>query len=77
MNILTFILFFLLILIIGIIEGIATGKQIKQWYNKLNLSKVSPPNWIFAPAWTILYIMIGISAFYGLNVIYNTLIVNV
>ena len=36
MNIIAFILFFLLILIIDIIEGIATGKHIKKWYKNDN-----------------------------------------
>jgi len=31
------------------------------WYKSLNRSKLTPPSWVFAPAWTILYITIFIS----------------
>ncbi|HSX49129.1 MAG TPA: TspO/MBR family protein [Candidatus Saccharimonadales bacterium] len=33
------------------------------WYETLNKPFFTPPSWLFAPAWTILYILIGISGF--------------
>lgn len=33
------------------------------WYNNLVKSRLTPPSWVFGPAWTILYLLIGI-AFY-------------
>jgi benzodiazapine receptor len=31
------------------------------WYRTLNRPPLTPPDWIFGPVWTILYIMIAVS----------------
>ena len=31
------------------------------WYAALNKPPLTPPNWIFAPAWTVLYLLVGIA----------------
>lgn len=36
--------------------------DIGEWYQSLIKPSFQPPDWLFAPVWTILYILIGISA---------------
>ena len=46
----------------GAIGSIFTTPAIPTWYAGLNKPFFNPPNWIFAPVWTTLYIMMGIAA---------------
>jgi len=48
---------------IGGIAGMFTTKAIPGWYATLNQPSFNPPNWVFAPVWTTLYIIMGISLF--------------
>ena len=47
----------------GVIGSVFTVPAISGWYQFLNRPVFSPPNWIFAPVWTILYILMGISLY--------------
>ncbi len=47
---------------IGYLSGMVTRDSITTWYPTLVKPVFNPPNWIFAPVWTLLYIMMGISA---------------
>ncbi|MET6991322.1 TspO/MBR family protein [Sediminicola arcticus] len=49
-------------LLIGFLSSFATQSSINDWYVTLNKPSFNPPNWIFAPVWTLLYIMMGIAA---------------
>ncbi|MBR2647871.1 MAG: tryptophan-rich sensory protein [Sediminibacterium sp.] len=53
----------LLTLGIGLVGGLFTASQIQTWYVSLNKPSFNPPNWIFAPVWSTLYILMGISLF--------------
>ena len=57
------ILFPLVVLLFGMLGGLITSKKIPVWYQYLIKPKLNPPNWIFAPVWTTLYLMIGFSGY--------------
>lgn len=46
---------------IGFSSSFFTAQSVFVWYNTLNKPSFNPPNWIFGPAWMILYIMMGVS----------------
>lgn len=48
---------------IGAIAGLFTARAIPEWYASLNQPSFNPPNWVFGPVWTTLYIILGISFF--------------
>jgi len=47
----------------GFIGSIFTTPSIPTWYASLIKPVISPPNYLFAPVWTILYILMGIALF--------------
>jgi tryptophan-rich sensory protein len=49
-------------LIVGGIAGSVTSSAIPVWYADLNKPFFTPPNWVFGPVWTLLYILMGWSA---------------
>ncbi len=56
-------LFILLSLAAGAIGSIFTLNSIPTWYATLSKPSFAPPNWLFGPVWTTLYILMGISAY--------------
>nr|WP_297787085.1 TspO/MBR family protein [uncultured Allomuricauda sp.] len=52
----------LVCLAIGFLSSIATQSSVNDWYVTLNKPSFTPPNYLFAPVWTALYIMMGIAA---------------
>lgn len=47
----------------GILGSFFTVSSIPTWYATLIKPSFSPPNWIFGPVWTTLYILMGISLY--------------
>ena len=43
------------------IAGWITRLNIDPWYSSLNKLFFSPPNWIFGPVWTVLYIFMSVA----------------
>ena len=47
---------------LGGVSGVVTVHEIPNWYAGLLKPSFNPPNSLFGPVWTILYILMGISA---------------
>lgn len=47
---------------VGIIGSFFTAPAIPGWYQGLNKPEFAPPNWVFAPVWTALFLLMGIAA---------------
>lgn len=47
--------------LVGILGTPFTAAAIPTWYATLNKPFFAPPNWLFGPAWTLLYFLMGIS----------------
>ncbi len=49
-------------LTVGFFSGKITQSSITTWYPTLVKPVFNPPNWVFAPVWTMLYTFMGIAA---------------
>ncbi len=73
----------------GIIGSVFTISSIPTWYAVLNKPFFSPPNFVFGPVWTVLYILMGISLYLviskkekvkrknGINLFFIQLVLNI
>ena len=46
---------------LGFLSGISTADSIANWFQFVKKPSWNPPSWLFAPVWTLLYILMGIS----------------
>ena len=53
--------FLVICLGIGALGGIATAQSVGTWYQTLAKPPFNPPDWIFAPVWTTLYVLIAVA----------------
>lgn len=46
---------------ISAIGGWITAESVGTWYRTLQKPAFNPPDWVFAPVWTVLYLMIAVA----------------
>ena len=60
----SFILFFIITYSASFIGGMVTISLKEPWYSQLIKSNYNPPDWVFAPIWTTLYLMMTIAIWF-------------
>jgi tryptophan-rich sensory protein len=57
------LVFVLICELAGVIGSVFTRPSIPGWYAGLAKPSFTPPGWVFAPVWTILYALMGVAAY--------------
>ena len=60
-NYLKFAICILLPFAVGGISATYTIEAIPNWYTTIQKPSFNPPNWVFGPVWTTLYVLMGVS----------------
>ncbi|MEY4033320.1 MAG: hypothetical protein RL492_514 [Verrucomicrobiota bacterium] len=60
-SVVTLVGLLVLTLSLGGLGSLATVPQIPTWYAQLQKPTFNPPNWIFGPVWTTLYVLMAVS----------------
>ena len=61
-QILRLLLLVALCLMIGFLGSLATRTSVSSWYVELSKPSWTPPDWLFGPVWTALYILMAVAA---------------
>lgn len=47
---------------VAIVSGVVTVQSVGTWYPTLTKPPFNPPNWLFGPVWTVLYVAMALAA---------------
>jgi benzodiazapine receptor len=47
---------------VAVVSGVVTVQSVGAWYPTLTKPPFNPPNWLFGPVWTVLYVAMAIAA---------------
>lgn len=60
-NIASLVVFLALCLAVSGLGGVATSSSVGTWYQTLIKPPFNPPDWVFAPVWSVLYVLIAVA----------------
>ncbi len=64
-NITALIIFISLCILTGIFSSFIMENSLAEWYPGLFKSPLNPPDWLFAPVWSVLYILMGLAVWFA------------
>jgi tryptophan-rich sensory protein len=50
-------------LAVGVLSGLSTVEGVQTWYREIAKPGFTPPDAVFGPVWTALYLMMGVAVF--------------
>ena len=50
--------------IVGLMGSFFTMPAIDSWYQTINKPIFTPPNWVFAPVWVVMFLLMGVALFF-------------
>ena len=60
-NIKPYLICIIICIMIEAFSGLITQGSVNTWYNTIVKPDFTPPKWVFAPIWTLLYLIMGIA----------------
>jgi tryptophan-rich sensory protein len=52
----------LIVMLVAGLGGLFTGRSVSTWYRTLSRPDWTPPDWLFGPVWTVLYLSMAVAA---------------